>query len=402
MSGETILIMDDRRENIVFLANNILKPQGYKVITAMDGEKGLQKALEEKPDLIITDLKMPKMTGLEVMAALREKGENIPVILTTFHGSEHTAIEALRLGVKDYIIKPFDITEMEQAIERALADERQRPQARPEKEKPALGLDQARRQLERRVKELQILSGIGRTVTALRDLKSLLNRIVEAALFLTGAEEGYLMLIDEKTGELYMRATQGMGDKVPHDLRQKVDDSLAGQVVRTGKPILIGNTNKSRGKGHKAFTGHLVQSLLNVPLQVRGKVIGVLGVNNLTVKRNFTNNDCYLLSALADYAAIAIENARVYNVMEQKTEELALILDKQKKKGQQREKEVRDLVQQLQTQGEQIRHTRQEIEGLAQQLHSLANAAGQVADKLRLREEEMEALKESWRNPQNH
>ena len=115
MSSETILIMDDRRENIVFLANNILKPQGYNVITAMDGQKGLQKALEEKPDLIITDLKMPKMTGLEVIAALRERGEDIPIILTTFHGSEQIAIDAFRLGVKDYVIKPFDVEQMEQA-----------------------------------------------------------------------------------------------------------------------------------------------------------------------------------------------------------------------------------------------------------------------------------------------
>ena len=102
---QKVLIIDDRREIIVFLANNILKPKGYDIITAMDGEKGLHKALEEKPDLIIMDLRMPKMNGLEVLAALREEQCHIPVILTTFHGSESVVVEAFRLGIKDYIIK---------------------------------------------------------------------------------------------------------------------------------------------------------------------------------------------------------------------------------------------------------------------------------------------------------
>ena len=107
MSKGKILIIDDRRENIVFLANNILKPEGYEVITAMDGEKGLQKALTEKPDLIIADIKMPKIDGLELLKTLRAKGVIIPVIFTTFHGSERTAIEAFRLGASDYLIKPY-------------------------------------------------------------------------------------------------------------------------------------------------------------------------------------------------------------------------------------------------------------------------------------------------------
>jgi DNA-binding NtrC family response regulator len=121
---QTILIVDDRRENIVFLANSILKPKGYDIITAMDGEKALHKALEEKPDLIIIDLKMPKMDGLEVLSALREEQCPIPVILTTFHGSESVAVEAFRLGVKDYIIKPYTVEAIEEALERVLEEGR--------------------------------------------------------------------------------------------------------------------------------------------------------------------------------------------------------------------------------------------------------------------------------------
>ena len=114
-----VLIIEDRRENIVFIANNILKPMGCGVVTARDGEMGLQKAMEESPDLIITDIKLPRMSGLDVLQQLNDREIFIPAIVMTFHGNEKTAVRALRLGAIDYLIKPFDIKEMQNAIKRA-------------------------------------------------------------------------------------------------------------------------------------------------------------------------------------------------------------------------------------------------------------------------------------------
>ncbi len=147
-----VLVIEDRRENIVFLANNILKPKGFNVITAMDGEAGLRKALEESPDLIITDLKLPKMHGLDVLADLQDRGANIPTIVMTFHGSEDTAIKAFRLGAKDYLIKPFSVEAVEMALERALA---QSPNSNIELEKHAQQLEAQVSELQKLVKEQQ-------------------------------------------------------------------------------------------------------------------------------------------------------------------------------------------------------------------------------------------------------
>jgi DNA-binding response OmpR family regulator len=117
--AKKVLIIEDRRENIVFIANNILKPEGYEVVTARDGKMGLEKAQSENPDLIITDLKLPQLGGLEVMEKLLELDIHIPTIVMTFHGTEETAKQALRLGAKDYLIKPFTIDEMHAALERS-------------------------------------------------------------------------------------------------------------------------------------------------------------------------------------------------------------------------------------------------------------------------------------------
>jgi len=318
VAGERVLVVDDRRDNIEFVVDYILKPNGYKALTANDGAEGLRKALTEDPDLIIMDNNMPKMTGLQVMEALKEKRLNIPVILMTFHGSESLAVQFFRLGVKDYIIKPFTVEEMLESIDQALTEVR----LRKERDQALASLVQANQQLGRRVKELNILYGIGKSVTSLLDLEKLLGRVVEAAVYITGAEEGFLMLVDGETGELYIRAAQGPREKYPQSLKLKVEDSIADGVVRTGQAVMI--EGPAREKDIR--TAYLVKALLSAPLKTKDEVIGVLSVDNKTSDETFTDNDLYLLSALADYAAIAIENAQLFTAVKSERSKLETII----------------------------------------------------------------------------
>ena len=306
MAGETVLAVDDRTDSLKFLREYILEPNGYKMMEARNGVDALEIVRSQKVDLIISDLVMPKMGGLELLESLREQEIDIPIILMTFHGSEGTAVRAFRLGARDYIIKPFAIDEMLHAIDRALTESRLR-QERDSLTQTVLKVNQ---QLENRVQELRFLYGIGRSVTSLQDLQQILNRIVEAAVYLTGAEEGSLMLIDEQSGELYLRAARGLNEKRAKSFRVKIQDSIVGQVVRTGRPVMIGGQN--RDDSFKVTTGYFVKALLNVPLKVMDRVIGVLAVNNQSMVKGFTDRHLNLLMALADYACVAIENARLY------------------------------------------------------------------------------------------
>ncbi|MBN1579740.1 MAG: response regulator [Anaerolineae bacterium] len=315
---ETILVVDDRQESVEFLAEYILQPEGYRVSIARDGEEALRKALDENPDLIIMDMRMPKKTGLEVLQALTEVHVEIPVILMTFHGSEEAAVQAFRLGAKDYIIKPYKVEEMQKAIERALTESRLRRERDTLNESVAL----VNRQMERQVKELSVLFNIGKSVTALLDQDRLLTRIVEAAVYITSAEEGFLLLTDQESGELYMRAAQNLGERYAHGFRLKVDDSMAGQVVRTGKPLMV--TGSPQDDRVKVKTGYLVKSILYVPLRVGDAVIGILSVDHMVEDKAFDDHDLYLLSALADYAAIALENSRLYAESQLRVKELSV------------------------------------------------------------------------------
>ena len=126
MAGEKVLVVDDSRVYRDLVVNHILAPNGFEALAAADGEEGLRIARSESPDLIVLDMLMPGLTGIQVLEALHAEGRDIPVILMTIHGSEEVAVRAFRLGAKDYVIKPFDVEELLEAMERALSEIRLR------------------------------------------------------------------------------------------------------------------------------------------------------------------------------------------------------------------------------------------------------------------------------------
>jgi signal transduction histidine kinase/CheY-like chemotaxis protein len=317
MAGEKVLVVDDSAENIEFIVDYVLEPNGYVSITAGDGVEGLRKARNEQPDLILLDMNMPKLTGIEVLEALRNEGLQIPVILMTFHGSEALAVTAFRQGIKDYILKPFQIEEMLDALERALAEVR----LRRERDDLMERLVKANRALERRVGELNALFGIGKSVTALLDLDKLLARLVEAAVYLTNAEEGSLLLVDEQSDELHMVAAQGFDERMARSFRLRVEDSLAERAIKTGEPVVLTSEGAKQVK-----TAYHAKSLVYVPIKVKNRVSGVLGVDNRQKDRLFTQHDVRLLSVLAGYAAITLENARLFGQAESERAKMATVL----------------------------------------------------------------------------
>lgn len=312
MTDPLILIAEDSPEIQEFLEEVVLKPAGYRVHVVGDGMSALTLAKELKPDLVITDQQMPNLTGVELIRRLRAD-LSLPAILMSSEGNEDLLLAALRAGAVDYLAKPFEREAMLAAVERALAI-KPLPKARP----PADGKTAL---LAKRLEELETLAGIGRTVTAMLDVDEVLTSVVDAAVRLTGAEEGSLLLLDNESGQLHMRASKNFDEEFARTFRLQVQDSLAGQVIASGNPVVI-----DEGSPKKIKTSYLVHSLIYVPLMVRGQIIGVLGVDNRKVGHTFSSQDMTVLNAMADYAAIAIENARLYQRSEDERRKLETVL----------------------------------------------------------------------------
>lgn len=289
-----VLVVDDSQEIRKFVVQYVLEPNGFEVVEATNGAEGLRKALEGNVDLVLLDLEMPKMNGFEVLDGLRERHSDVPVILMTSHGSEAIAVEVFHKGVRDYVIKPFAPDHMLETIERALADVR----LQREKEALTIRLMQANRELEQRLSEFDTLYQVGKSVTSLMEINKLLERVVDAALYVTSAEEGAILLESGAKGELheYARKQRVTGQK--RQVSRRTENQLAADAMR---------------KGDATITG----AMLYAPLKVGSRIIGALGVNNRVTARFFNNHDRRLLMALADYAAIAIENARLLQQTQQ-------------------------------------------------------------------------------------
>ena len=108
---ETILIVEDDPTMLRGLKDNF-EFKGYRVVTAADGEDGLNAALNEKPDLIILDIMLPKINGYEVCRLIRKEQLDMPIIMLTAKGEESDIILGLNLGADDYVTKPFSIKEL--------------------------------------------------------------------------------------------------------------------------------------------------------------------------------------------------------------------------------------------------------------------------------------------------
>jgi two-component system NtrC family sensor kinase len=316
VTGELVLIADDSREVRRFLEETVLIPAGYQVRSVGDGMSALALAQELEPDVVITDHQMPNLTGLQLIERLRKKSPSTPVILISSESSDLMAIEANQAGAADFLVKPLQADVLLNSLQRVLSRSMDVVTQKVGAKEPSLEAS-----LQRRLNELETLARIGRTVTAMLNVDEVLRTVVEEAVQLTGAEEGSLLLLDEESGEMYMRASKNFDDDFASAFRLHVRDSLAGQVIKTGRPILLDESSPQKIK-----TAYLVHSLIYVPLRVRGKTTGVLGVDNRKAGRILTQQDVIVMMAMADYAAIAIENAQLYYRTESERRKLETVI----------------------------------------------------------------------------
>ncbi|MBN1119695.1 MAG: response regulator [Anaerolineae bacterium] len=275
------------------MSNVVLKPEGYVINMARNGLEGMASVLSYSPDLIVTDYAMPDMNGLKMVDEIRQAGYDTPVILITAEGSENIAVEALRRGIMDYFVKPFDPLDMLESVRRILGAAR-------------VGAVPAGIPDQQRLKALNLLLSIGKSITALQDVNQIYNRLLEAAVYLAGAEAGLLMLTDQETGELVLKAVVNMpGEQI---IGRPVSDQLARQVLESGRPVLIDPDSP-----HQIKTNYLVNSLLYSPITNGDKVVGVLNVHNRVKKEPISSQDIGSIASLIDFASVAIRNVSAFS-----------------------------------------------------------------------------------------
>jgi response regulator RpfG family c-di-GMP phosphodiesterase len=304
-----VLIVDDEKFIRDILAD-FLGMEGYVVRVAEDGAAALGELQNAHYDLVISDLKMPRMGGIELLEAMGHAAPNALTIIMTGFGTVETAIDAMKRGAYDYILKPFKVDEVMHVVQRGL--EKQRLAAENIRLKEAVSLYKVSEAIQASLSLEEVLATVGDT--ALTEVKGDL-----VSTWLDNGEGGYFERQRLVPASVVGKAELGHADPQVFIEHFKTENL----VLEHGK------------RGARFFSEQPEQALasvLAVPLRMKQRLLGWIMVSSFTATKRFNEGHRKLLAIVASRAAAAIENARLYEdlraTFQQTIQGLAKAIDK--------------------------------------------------------------------------
>ncbi len=301
MARERILVVDDE-PRIVELCKRVLNTAGFETKGVLDGKEAIELAKEETFDLILVDINMPGISGLDVVEYIRKIDPEIAAVIITGHGNINTAIDSLKSGAQGFVMKPFSLNELVTSVEEAI-------------QKNNLVKENTR------LKALLPLFQISKVLVDSTERGELFELILKIAQRETGADRASLRLFNEQTGKWETKAAiNPIGDGIVGE-----EEEIFDWIVKNVEPLLITIEQDSRFREIISKLG--MSSAVYLPLAVRGKTIEVLNLSKSKDERPFSKSDLRLLSILGEQAAVAIENVRLFSQIQGDMEKLRKLDD---------------------------------------------------------------------------
>lgn len=297
MANETILIADDEPD-VLDLCYRILTAEGYQVEPVQTGYEAVERIRRKSFDLLLTDIKMPGMNGLETAQAVKEADPGIICVIMTGYSTMDTAIEALKLGVDDFVLKPFAPEDLSMSIAKAL-------------EKDRLHKENIR------LRSLVPLFEFNKTLLSTVEVDTLLDQVVQLAREETQADLGILFLREGGQISEYIHPTP----PDEYDQAQPLRMELANWIMQRQEYLSRRRGGPLQERIESLFKTFDVDFLLGLPLITKeGQSLGALVLGKRS--EPFASGDAEFLQVMVGQAAIAIENAHLFQAIQQAYDEL--------------------------------------------------------------------------------
>lgn len=317
-----ILIVDDEKRMCDSLSE-LLSGEGHEVLAFHNPAEAVETIRNKRIDLVITDIRMPEIDGLEILRVVRATDEGIPVILLTGYASLDSALGAIGEGAYDYLLKPVDFNRLELSVNRAL----ERRHAELARFRLVEELRLSNLILQQRVGELNALYEAGKSIGSSVNLTDLLRQIVVLAASVTEANVGSIMLADESGEYLTIEAAIGLHDEIVRKTRLPLGASIAGYVAKTGEPIVVEDVEKDDRFQRMNRERYGAASLLCAPLRIKNNILGVINMANKSGGQAFTKDDLRLLTNFASQAAVAVDDASEFRRNQRRLAEFEILHD---------------------------------------------------------------------------
>jgi putative nucleotidyltransferase with HDIG domain len=313
-NAHRVLVVDD---NEVFcdVLCQVLTEEGYTADKVFTAEDALARMRETPYHLLLVDLKLPGMSGIELLRAVRAQTPETDVVTITSFASMETAVEAIRLGARDYLIKPFEEIEMVTRVVNRVFEKRR---MLLENDRLSREVQLKNASLEHYVKRLSALNSIGQALHSILDLRELLTFFIHAVAAQLQAERVSLLLFEKNSDKLVIMASVGIDDDLAQKVRIRRGEGVAGWVAEHGEPLLIEDIDRDhRFAGHRersSGTDSFIAAplVLSVPIRFHHRTLGVITVNNRIGGGVFTDEDLEFVTNLASQAAVAAEHALMF------------------------------------------------------------------------------------------
>jgi putative nucleotidyltransferase with HDIG domain len=309
-----ILIADDN-ESLCEALKQLLIEEGYDITVALRGDDALLELQRQHHHLALVDIRMPGLSGIEVLKEIKTTFPKTDVVIITSHASIDTTVEAIRLGVQDYLIKPFDDLDIVSHVVRRSITKRL---LQDDNEKLYEELKLNNSKLKASNQRLSSLNNASRALHSFLELDDLLTSFVEIVAHELNADRVSLMLLDRETNELMIEAAVGLDKRLVRSVRINVGEGIAGRVVQKGKSILVKDIENdlrfAKSNNDKKYnTSSFISApiLLSVPITYQQNTLGVINVNDKKTGGVFTDDDLNFVSNLASQAAVAIKNVQI-------------------------------------------------------------------------------------------
>lgn len=307
-SKEIIIIIENDPDISDLLGRQALAPLGYQVKVVSDANKAIQTAINLSPDLIVLNLDLVGLSGKDLLVGLHAQNPATPIIILANQDADHDVMQALRLGATDYLFLPLRETEAVAAVERGLQQVRGvNDRARLDQRLRAMN-----NELERKVQELRTMLSVGKAVVSVTDHRVLFHQVVDAAVHITSADTGWLLLRDEKDKKTFrLTAQQNLPASWARKLNKPLEDGVSSLVALSGETLSINGDALRRFK-----ISALGRAAIVTPIKAKDEVIGLLVL--VRKKENaFGKSEESLLEAIADYASISLVNEQLFRALRQ-------------------------------------------------------------------------------------
>ncbi|MFH1379388.1 MAG: response regulator [bacterium] len=305
ITGSDILIVDDDPD-ILNACATTLRMRLYSVDTARNGYDAKNFLQANKYKVVLTDLKMPNITGIDLLKEIKGKSPETEVILFTAHGTLPEAVEAMKLGAYDFIIKPLDINQVNTSIKRCL-------------EKHSLVKEIGG------LKEVINLYEMSKAIVSITDIDQLCRIIVEQTVDILQAEAGALMLYNHREHSLEIKAADGLQKTLITGKKYILPEGISSHYSYADHALHIREDSDEYTYFANINPYTEAYHSVSLPILHKEKLLGVLNLSRITTEKAFTESEKKLLQICTSQISIALANSKLFEDLKQEKDKIELI-----------------------------------------------------------------------------